>query len=303
MRFEVTILGSSSATPIFNRNPSAQVLNINERLFLIDCGEGTQQQLIRNNIKSQRINHIFISHLHGDHYLGLVGLLSSLHLNGRTRPMYIFGPPELQEILDIQFRYSQTELRYPLVFQATQTQASEIIFENPDIIVETIILEHRIPCTGFKFSQKKRLRKIIREKVDALGIPVDMIPLIKRGMDYTDKNGVVYPSSELTTDADEPRTYAYCSDTICNWNYLDQISGSDTIYHEATFMNDMLSRAEETYHTTALQAAEVAEKAGAKQLLLGHFSARYRELDPLLQEARTVFPNSKLALEGHTFSI
>lgn len=303
MRFDVTILGSSSATPIFNRNPTAQILNVNERLFLIDCGEGTQQQLLRNGIKAQRINYIFISHLHGDHYLGLVGLLSSLHLNGRVKPIGIFGPPELKEILEIQFKYSQTELRYPIIFQATQTETPEVIFENNDIIVETILLEHRIPCTGFKFSQKKRLRKIIKEKVDSIGIPVDMIPLIKAGVDYKDKQGNVYPASELTTDPDEPRSYAYCSDTICNWCYLDEIKGVNTLYHESTFMHDMLQRAQDTYHTTALQAAEVALKAGAEQLLLGHFSARYRELDPLLEEAKAIFPNSRLALEGHTFDI
>lgn len=303
MRFDVTILGSSSATPIFNRNPTAQILNINERLFLIDCGEGTQQQLLRYGIKSQRINQIFISHLHGDHYLGLVGLLSSLHLNGRTKPMSIFGPPELKEILDIQFKYSQTELRYPINFQATHTESSELIFENNDVMVETIILEHRIPCTGFKFTQKKRLRKIIREKVEALNIPLEMIPLIKRGMDYTDNKGVVHLSADLTTDPDEPKTYAYCSDTICNWKYLDQIKGADTLYHESTFMHDMLQRAEDTFHTTSLQAAEVALRAEAKQLLLGHFSARYRELEPMLLEARTLFLNSKLAIEGHTFEI
>ncbi|PWG80369.1 ribonuclease Z [Pararcticibacter amylolyticus] len=303
MRFDVTILGSSSATPIFNRNPTAQILNVNERLFLIDCGEGTQQQLLRNGIKAQRINYIFISHLHGDHYLGLVGLLSSLHLNGRVKPIGIFGPPELKEILEIQFKYSQTELRYPIIFQATQTETPEVIFENNDIIVETILLEHRIPCTGFKFSQKKRLRKVIKEKVDSIGIPVDMIPLIKAGVDYKDKQGNVYPASELTTDPDEPRSYAYCSDTICNWCYLDQIKGVNTLYHESTFMHDMLQRAQDTYHTTALQAAEVALKAGAEQLLLGHFSARYRELDPLLEEAKAIFPNSRLALEGHTFDI
>lgn len=303
MRFDVTILGSSSATPIFNRNPTAQILNVNERLFLIDCGEGTQQQLLRNGIKAQRINYIFISHLHGDHYLGLVGLLSSLHLNGRVKPIGIFGPPELKEILEIQFKYSQTELRYPIIFQATQTDTPEVIFENNDIIVETILLEHRIPCTGFKFSQKKRLRKIIKEKVESIGIPVDMIPLIKAGVDYKDKQGNVYPASELTTDPDVPRSYAYCSDTICNWCYLDQIKGVNTLYHESTFMHDMLQRAQDTYHTTALQAAEVALKAGAEQLLLGHFSARYRELDPLLEEAKAIFPNSRLALEGHTFVI
>ncbi|WP_069657804.1 ribonuclease Z [Arcticibacter eurypsychrophilus] len=303
MRFDVTILGSSSATPIFNRNPSAQVLNINERLFLIDCGEGTQQQLLKNGIKAQRINHIFISHLHGDHYLGLVGLLSSLHLYGRIRAMEIFGPPELKEILDIQFKYSQTNLRYPIEFYATQTERSALIYENPDIRVESFPLEHRIPCTGFRFSEKNRLPKIIREKVEELNIPVDVIPLIKKGADYTDETGVVYKASDLTLAADAPKSYAYCSDTVCNWKYIDQIRGVDTLYHEATFMNDMADRAAETFHTTALQAAEVARFAGVKQLLLGHFSARYRELEPLQDEARTVFANSRLALEGQTFVI
>ncbi|PRY52395.1 ribonuclease Z [Arcticibacter pallidicorallinus] len=303
MKFEVTILGSSSATPIFNRNPSAQVLNVNERLFLIDCGEGTQQQLLKNGIKAQRLNHIFISHLHGDHYLGLVGLLSSLHLYGRTRPMYVFGPPELKEILDIQFKYSQTELRYPLEFYATQAEKNELIYENPDIRIETFPLEHRIPCTGFRFNQKKRLPKIIKEKVEELGIPIEMIPLIKRGIDFTDKKGVVHAAAELTQEADPPRSYAYCSDTICNWKYIDQIQGVSTLYHEATFMHDMSTRAAETFHTTSLEAAQIAAKAGAEQLLLGHFSARYRELEPLQEEARTVFANAKLALEGHTFAV
>ncbi len=303
MRFEVTILGSSSATPIFNRNPSAQLLNINERYFLIDCGEGTQQQLIRNGLKAQRIEHIFISHLHGDHYLGLVGLLSSLHLNGRTRPIYIYAPKELREILEIQFRYSETELRYPIVFRNTQVERPEQIFENPDILVESFVLEHRIPCTGFRFTQKKRLRKIIKEKVEELNIPVNLIPAIKRGAGFTAPNGRVYSSEELTTEPDVPKSYAYCSDTICNWAYIDHIKDVDTLYHEATFTHDMLERAKDTYHTTALQAGEIAVRANVKQLLLGHFSARYRELEPLLAESQSVFPNSKLAIEGHTFTI
>ena len=303
MRFDVTILGSSSATPIYNRNPSSQLLNVNERYYLIDCGEGTQVQLLRNGIKAQRIENIFISHLHGDHYLGLVGLLSSLHLNGRTRPIYLYGPQELVEILDIQFKHSQTQLRYPLIFKATQTNHSEKIFENNDIIVESFVLDHRIPCTGFKFIQKKRARKIIKEKFDELKIPIDLIPELKKGGTFTDKKGRLYTADELTTEAPAPRSYAYCSDTLCSWNYLKDITGVDTLYHEATFMHDMLARAEETYHTTSLQAGEIAIKAGVKQLLLGHFSARYRELDPLLDECKTVFANSKLAIEGQTFEI
>ncbi|WP_207533406.1 ribonuclease Z [Desertivirga arenae] len=303
MRFDVTILGSSSATPIFNRYPSAQLLNINERYFLIDCGEGTQLQLLRNGIKAQRIEHIFISHLHGDHYLGLVGLLSSMHLNGRKKPLFIYAPAELKEILEIQFKYSQTDIRYPIEYYFTNPEVPEKIFENQDVIVETIILEHRIPCTGFKFTQKKRLRKLLKDKVEALDLPLPAIHLFKRGADFTDMDGKVYRSEDFTTDPDEPRSYAYCSDTICNWKYLDSIKDVDTLYHESTFMNDMIDRAQETFHTTALQAAEIAVKANAKQLLLGHFSARYRELEPLLLEAQTVFPNSKLAIEGTVFQL
>lgn len=303
MKFEVTILGSSSSTPIFNRNPSAQLLNVNEKIILIDCGEATQNQLLHFGIKASRIDHIFISHLHGDHYLGLVGLLSSLHLNGRVKPMDIFGPPELKEIIDLQFKHSQTFLRYPLNFRTTNPNISEKIFENYDVIVETFPLDHRIPCTGFKFSEKQRLRKVLKEKVLALGIPTDLIPLIKKGNNFTDKNGRVHLSEDLTTEADRPRVYVYCSDTICSWKYLENIKDADTLYHEATFMHDMLSRAEETFHTTAKQAAEIALKSNAKKLLIGHFSARYRELEPLLDEARAIFPSTSLAIEGKTFEI
>lgn len=303
MKFEITILGSSSATPIYNRNPSSQLLNVNDKLFLIDCGEATQQQMLRFGIKAQKIEHIFISHLHGDHYLGLVGLLSSLHLNGRKKPLHIYAPAELLEILNVQFKYSETELRYPIEFHPTQTEKSEIIFENQDISVETIVLSHRIPCTGFKFLGKKRLPKIIKEKVDELQISVDHIKLIKKGFDFTDKSGKTYTSAQLTTASEEPKVYAYCSDTICNWSYIEQIRNTDLLYHEATFLHDMLDRAAETFHTTSLQAGEIAVKANVKKLLIGHFSARYRDLQPLLDESRSVFPNTELAIEGMTFEV
>ncbi len=304
MKFEVTILGSSSSTPIFNRNPSAQLLNVNEKFILIDCGEATQNQLLHFGIKASRIDHIFISHLHGDHYLGLVGLLSSLHLNGRVKPMDIFGPPELKEIIDLQFKHSQTFLRYPLHFCTTDPKnIREKIFENFDVVVETFPLDHRIPCTGFRFTEKQRMRKMIKEKVEELNIPAEQISLIKKGQNFTDKRGRVHLSEDLTTEADRPRSYVYCSDTICSWSYLDNLKNADTLYHEATFMHDMLSRAEETFHTTAKQAAEIALKANVRKLLIGHFSARYRELEPLLEEARAVFPATSLALEGRTFEI
>ncbi len=303
MKFELTILGSSSATPIFERNPTSQLLNINEKYYLIDCGEGTQQQLMRFGLKAQRIDYIFISHLHGDHYLGLVGLLSSMHLNGRSKPIKVFGPPELKEILDMQFKFSMTALRFLLEFYPTQAVKSDLIFENTDVKVETIILNHRIPCTGFKFTLKRRLPKIRMDKVAELAIPVEHRQLIKKGFPYTDKDGNIHQAEELTSPADEPRSYAYCSDTLCDWTYIDQIRGVNLLYHESTFMHDMLARAEETYHTTAMQAGEIAKRAEVKQLLIGHFSARYRDLNPLLEEARLKFENVALALEGKTFEI
>lgn len=303
MKFELTILGSSSSTPIFNRNPSAQILNVNEKFILIDCGEATQNQLLHFGLKANRIDQIFISHLHGDHYLGLVGLLSSLHLNGRTKAMDIFGPADLFEIIDLQFKLSQTDLKYAINFRATNSLVPEMLFENWDVSVESFPLDHRIPCTGFKFTEKQRLRKIIKSKIDELSIPIDRIPLIKKGESFTDKKGKVHPADELTTEADAPKSFAYCSDTICSWKYLDHIKNVDLLYHEATFMNDLLARAEETFHSTALQAAEVALKANAKKLLIGHFSARYRDLDPLLNEAKSVFFDTELAIEGKTFEI
>lgn len=303
MKFEVTILGSSSATPIYNRNPSAQILNINERLYLIDCGEGTQQQMLRFDVKASRVDHIFISHLHGDHYLGLVGLLSSMHLNGRTKTLKLFGPPELMEIIDLQLKYSDTTLQYPLEFIATHTDKPELILDTTDITVETIPLDHRIATTGFLFKQKKRLKKIIREKIIELNIPVNHFSEIKKGADYIAPDGTVYKNWEITNNPKEPKSYAYCSDTIYDESYFEQISNVDILYHEATFLHSMLDRARSTFHTTALQAGEVALKTGAKKLLIGHFSARYKTLIDLLDEAMSVFPETELAVEGKTFII
>lgn len=301
MKFEVTILGSSSATPVFNRNPSAQLLNCNEKYYLIDCGEGTQHQLIRFNIKAARIDYIFITHLHGDHYLGLVGLLSSLHLNGRTKPMQIFGPAALLEILEIQFKYSDTTLRYPIEFFAIDPTASTQIFENSDLSVRTIILNHRIPCTGFVFEQKKRQRKLIKEKTD--DVPMAYYTALKKGIDVTLPNGDVLRSEDYTTPAEAPRAYAYCSDTLFDERYFPTIMNCDTLYHEATFLHELLDRAKETHHTTALQAAEIANIIHAKKLLIGHFSSRYKTLQMLLEEAQSVFENTELAIEGRTFQL
>lgn len=303
MKFEVLILGSSSATPMYGRHPTSQVINHNEQLYLIDCGEGTQMQLVRFGVKSNRIKHIFISHLHGDHYLGLMGLLSSMHLMGRKDDLYLFGPPALKEILDLQFKHSQTELRYPLHFRATQSEQAGMLFEGTQLSVRTFPLDHRIPCTGFKFAEKQRLPSIDKGKVSELAIPAAHLPLIKRGHDYTDPEGRVHRWQDLTTPAPVPRSYAYCSDTVNSGNYTAEIAGVNMLYHEATFMHDMHDRAKETYHTTAYEAGQIAHQAQVGQLLIGHYSARYRDLNPLLAESKSVFDNTKLAIEGTWYPV
>jgi ribonuclease Z len=303
MKFELTILGSSSATPIFNRNPTSQVLNINERLYMIDCAEGTQQQMLRYDVKGSRIDHIFISHLHGDHYLGLVGLLSSMHLNGRTKPLAVYGPPHLKEIIDLQLSYSETTLQYPMEFVFIDAEKAMVILDNHDVTVETIPLFHGIPCTGFLFREKKRLRKLLKEKLERLKIPVEYFSALKKGADYVAADGTILKNDTLTVDSDTPKSYAYCSDTMYNEAYFKQINDVTLLYHEATFLNNMLERAVETQHTTALQAGEVALKTNAKKLIIGHFSARYKTLGELLDEAKSIFPETELAIEGRTFVI
>ena len=303
MRFEVTILGSSSATPVYNRNPTAQLLNCNEKIYLIDCGEGIQQQMIRYGYKTSKIDYIFISHLHGDHYFGLIGLLSSMHLNGRIKPIQLFAPAPLLEILELQFKHSDTVLRYPLEFTPVYADGNRLIYENADVSVETIVLNHRIPCTGYKFTEKKRLRKLLVEKLEAEGVPVAYYPLLKRGVDLDLPDGTVIINEEYTIDSNEPKSYCYCSDTLADDSYLEPLQHCTMLYHEATFLHEMLDRANQTFHSTALQAAEVAIKVGAGKLLIGHFSSRYKTLQPLLEEAAALFPNTELALEGITFEI
>ena len=303
MKFEVTILGSSSATPVYNRNPTAQLLNCNEKFYLIDCGEGTQQQLIRYGIKASKIDYIFISHLHGDHYFGLIGLLSTMHLNGRIKPIHIFAPAPLMEILELQFRHSETVIRYDIEFVPLVADVSRTIFENHDVSVETIVLNHRIPCTGFKFTEKKRLRRLMIEKLEAENVPINYYSLLKRGADLNFPDGRLLKNEEYTIDSDQPRSYCYCSDTLFNDSYLPVIANCDLLYHEATFLHEMLDRANQTHHTTALQAAEAARIVGAKKLLIGHFSSRYKTLQPLLEEATSVFEQTQLAIEGTTYQI
>lgn len=302
-RFEVLILGNSSATPMYGRHPTSQVLNFNEQLFLIDCGEGTQMQLFRYGIRSTKINHIFISHLHGDHYLGLVGLLSSQHLVGRQADLHLYGPAPLKEILDLQFKHSDTRLRYTLIFHPTNESQAELILDTPMLRVTSFPLRHRIACTGFRFDEGKRAASLKADAIERLQIPTAYLKLLKKGIDYVAKDGTVFPASELTTPPPPARSYAYCSDTVLSPDYLPYIADVDLLYHESTFMHDMVDRAKETFHTTSLEAGEVAKTVGAKKLLLGHYSARYKDLQPLLQESRTVFSNTELSEEGKWFLV
>ena len=303
MIFEVGILGSSSATPIYQRHPTAQVINFHERFFLVDCGEGTLIQMNRYKIKFHRINHIFISHLHGDHYLGLLGLISTMHLQGRASTLHIYGPRDLKEIIDIQLKYSETILRYPVEFHEVDSRNSTILFEDDDVRVETIILSHRIPCTGFLFSEKPRQRKLKKDKLSLYKIPVTAYNDLKAGHDFVAEDGKIIPNSSLTTDPRKPRKYAFCSDTIFDERLVGIVKGVDLLYHEATFLSDKADRARETFHSTAEQAGLIAKKAGVKRLIIGHFSARYKNLYPLLEEAKAVFPETTLALEGDRFTI
>jgi ribonuclease Z len=296
--FELTILGCSSATPTSKRNPTAQLLNIAERFFLIDCGEATQIQLRKFKLKFQRINHIFISHLHGDHYLGLVGLISSMHLLGRTVDLHLFCPAELQEIIEVQFKHSQSYINYKIVYHPHKYVNNDLIFEDERVEVRTLVLNHRIPCCGFVFKEKQLLANISKEIIHNHRLSVDQIIAIKSGADLVKESGEIIKNKDLVNAVQAPRSYAYCSDTCYDERIIEFIKGVNLLYHEATFLQEMESRAKETFHTTALQAGTIAAKADVKQLMIGHYSARYKDLNPLLEEAKSAFQNSILAIEG-----
>jgi ribonuclease Z len=303
MDFEVIILGSSSATPIYQRHPTAQVLNVHERFFLIDCGEGTLIQLNRYKIRFHRINHIFISHLHGDHYLGLMGLLSTMHLQGRTNELYVHGPAELWQIIELQLRLSDTRLRYPLHFRPVDPKVPAALYEDELVRISSIPLQHRIPCTGFLVEERPRPRKIIKDKLVGLDVPLEQYQSLKEGKDLMLADGRVIPNEVLTMEPVPSRRYAFCSDTVYDEGLAETLKGVDLLYHEATFLHELEQRALETFHSTARQAATIAKKAEVKRLIIGHFSARYKNLYPLLEEAKEVFDQTTLALEGDRFSI
>ena len=301
--FELFILGSSAATPTSNRNPTSQLLNIAERFFLIDCGEGTQMQLRKYKARFQSINHIFISHLHGDHFYGLPGFLASMHLLGRKNELTIYGPKELEEIISMIHKHSDTYLNYEVKFIHTQNKNKQLIFEDEKVEVYSFPLKHRIATTGYLFKEKPLPRNIDKYKLEKLNVSFAEIHKLKQGLDAIDNDGNKIENKQLTIDPPKTRSYAFCSDTKFFEELAIDIKDVDLLYHESTFLEDKKDRAKATFHSTAKQAAQMAMLSNAQKLILGHFSARYGNLDDFLVEAKSLFSNSELAIEGNLFSL
>lgn len=297
-KFELHILGCGSALPTTRHFSTSQVVNVREKLFMIDCGEGAQLQLRKSRLKFSRLNHIFISHLHGDHCFGLPGLISTFGLLGRTADLHIYSPKGLEQIMQPVLDYFCKSLSYTVFFHEFNTNQPVVIYDDRSVSVTTIPLRHRIPCCGFLFEEKKRPAHIIRDMVDAYHVPVYELNRIKNGGDYITPEGEVVPHSRLTRPSEPARKYAYCSDTIYMEEIIPQIAGVDLLFHEATFSNKDIARAKETFHTTAGQAGKIALAAGVKQLVIGHFSARNEDENVLLQEAEAIFPHTVLARES-----
>jgi ribonuclease Z len=301
--FELFILGSSAATPTANRNPTSQLLNIAERFFLIDCGEGTQMQLRKFKARFQSINHIFISHLHGDHFFGLPGFLATMHLLGRKNELTIYGPKELEEIITIIHKHSDTYLNYPVKFVHTQNAVKHLIFEDEKVEVYSVPLRHRIATTGYLFKEKPLPRNIDKYKLEKLNVSFAEIHKLKLGLDAIDNNGNSIKNVDLTIDPPNSRSYAFCSDTRFFEELASDIQNVDLLYHESTFLEEKQDRAKHTFHSTAKQAAKMASLANAQKLILGHFSSRYSDLDEFLTEAQSIFENTELAIEGKLFNL
>ena len=301
--FEIHILGCGSALPTTRHNASSQVIRIGNKQFMIDCGEGTQLQLRRNHIHFSFINHIFISHLHGDHSFGLIGLISTFGLLGRTAPLHIYADAMLEKVMKPQLDFYCKDIKYPLFFHSIDASKHSVIYEDNTITVETLPLNHRMPCCGFLFREKPKRRHLIGDVANFYNIPIYQRQSIKDGADYTTPDGTVIPNSKLTREADPSRSYAYCSDTrpcpqICG--YLKNV---DLLYHEATFAESEKERAKVTHHSTAKEAAEIALTAGVKRLLLGHYSSRYDDEEQLQSEASEIFPVTECANEGMVIKI
>jgi ribonuclease Z len=297
----VTILGNNSAIPAFDRNPTAQVLQTLEESFLIDCGEGTQMQLSKYKIKRSKINHIFISHLHGDHYFGLIGLLTSMSLLNRTQDLHLHAPPELEQLINLQLNFASTHLCYNLHFHPLQQDG--LIVDGNKMTVECFAVKHRIDCWGFLFRQKKNPRKLNAERAKIYEIPAAFYENLQQGQDYVTKKGTIVPNEEVTTAAAKPKSYAYCADTIFDESLAEKVQGVDLLYHETTYLKDLHERAAARFHSTTIQAGAIAKKANAKKLLIGHFSSKYEVLDEFLNETAEVFQNTELAIQGSCYII
>jgi ribonuclease Z len=298
---KLTILGCYAATPRTITNPTSQILEIRNRMFLIDCGEGTQVQLRKNKLKFSKINHIFISHLHGDHFYGLVGLISTFMLLNRKTDLHVYGPKGIKEIILLQLRYSNSYTGYNLYFHELESKESEVVFEDDKVVVKTIPLKHRIYTNGYLFQEKAKERKLNIEVVEDYNIDVVYYRKIKYGGDITLPDGRIIPNAELTSDPEPAKSYAFCSDTMYDESIIPIIQKCDVLYHETTFLESEAEKAETTMHSTAKQAALIAQKANVKQLILGHYSTRYSNIELFQQEAATIHPNVLLADDGRVF--
>jgi ribonuclease Z len=298
---KLTILGCYAATPRTLTNPTSQVLEIKNRLFLIDCGEGTQVQLRKNKIKFSKINHIFISHLHGDHFFGLIGTISTFALLGRTTDLHIYGPKGVKEIITLQLKLSNSWTTYELFFHELESKESEVVFEDNRVIVTTIPLKHRVYTNGFLFQEKPGERKLNVEAVQQYDIHTAYYQKIKNGGDITLDDGTVIENEKLSFDPIPPLSYAFCSDTVYHEAILPIIKDVDVLYHEATFLESEAALAQKTLHSTAKEAATIALKANAKHLVLGHYSTRYDGIERFKEEAETIFPNVLSGDDGVSF--
>lgn len=304
LKFQLTILGSSSATPTSQRYPTAQAFHVPGRSFLIDCGEGTQHQIRKNKINFSRISHILISHLHGDHFFGLIGLISSQVLLGRKNDLHIYAHSELQRHTRFQLDFLEMgDLGFKLFFHPLNFKKPQLIFEDEKMSISSFPLKHRVPCCGFRFDEKQLPPNLIKEQIKKFQIPIRDMKRIKEGEDFMTGNGEIICNSQLIIPAKKPRSYAYCSDTAYSEAVAEAVKDVDLLYHEATFAESEKEIAAETYHSTGMQAARIATMANAKKLLIGHFSGRYKTIDDILSEARSIFPETYAVSDNETYAI
>lgn len=302
-KFEINILGCGAALPTPRRLSSAQVVNIREKLFMLDCAEGTQMALRKSRIAFSRLQAIFLTHLHGDHVFGLLGMLSTFGLLGRIQELHIYGPADLKRVFQPQIDYFCAESPYKIILHEVDTATPQTVYEDRSVAISTLPLRHRVPCCGYLFREKPTSRHILRDAIDAFQIPISQINNIKAGMDWTTPEGDIIPNHLLTAPPAPTRSYAYCTDTTYQPRLADLLQGATCIYHEATFANEHSLLAKKTHHSTAAQAAQIAFAANADRLILGHFSSRYKNEEVLLREAQQIFPNTVLAEDGMRISL